>query len=469
MGRIGGIGSLSSGQLSALFRIRQIGAAIEQNTQRLSTLKRINSAKDDPAGLVSATLLRQELTAASAAVDGIGRANALLDTADAAASEILTQLQSARGLVLEAAGGTLSDAEIAGVQVEIDSILTSIGSLAQTSYGGRRLLDGSSGFRVTGTDSAEIVDVDVLNKTTASDVIVSINVTSQATQATDTYDNAVPLAEDTTLIVTGSRGSTTLTLSAGAGTADIADAFNSVSALTGVEAAADGSDVDLTSIDYGSEAVIQIEVTEGTFVTNEGNQSQGTDVEATVDGQSLTGEGTTLTLVTSELNAVIELDASATGALTAFTVSGEGLEFIVGATATSTARVGLPTLHAASLGGSAGRLNTLASGGTNSLTAGNFGRTLQILDDAIFDVTRSQAVIGGFQRSVLESSGNVLSRQIENVSAALSSVEDADIAFETAQLANNQLLQEAAYEALSISSLSNRGVLSLLTAVAARF
>src|SRR5690606_21736352 len=59
MGRIGGIGSLSSGQLSALFRIRQIGAAIEQNTQRLSTLKRINSAKDDPAGLISATLLRQ--------------------------------------------------------------------------------------------------------------------------------------------------------------------------------------------------------------------------------------------------------------------------------------------------------------------------------------------------------------------------------------------------------------------------
>lgn len=469
MSRIGSIGSLSSGQLSALSRIRKIGAAIEQNTQRLSTLKRINSAKDDPSGLISASVLRQELTAASTTYDGITRANAILSTADAAASEILTNLQTARGLALEAAGGTLSDAEIAANQVELDSILGSLSTLTQTAFGDRRLLDGTSGFRVRGADAGEVLDVDVLSKSTASDVSVSINVTQQAAQATDTYDNSVALAADTTLIVTGARGSATLTLSAGATTQEISDAFDAASYLTGIEATVNGTDVNFNSIEYGSDATIEIEVTEGTFVTDGGNSAAGTDVEATVDGQAVTGDGTTLSVVTSELAAIVELDPSASGALTSFTVSGEGLAFVVGASVTNTARVGLPNLHAASLGGATGNLHSLGNGGANSLTSGNATDALQILDDAIADVTRSQAVIGGFQRNVLDSSASVLSKQIENVSEALSSVEDADLAYETAQLANNQLLQQSAYEALRISSLNSDGVLSLLMSVAARF
>jgi flagellin len=58
------IGSIGSDQLRALRRISELSQAITQNTTRLSTLRRINSAKDDPAGLIRATLLETELTAA---------------------------------------------------------------------------------------------------------------------------------------------------------------------------------------------------------------------------------------------------------------------------------------------------------------------------------------------------------------------------------------------------------------------
>ena len=100
MSRISGISALSSGQISALNRLHELSNAIAQNTKRLTTLKRINSAKDDPSGLIQVSLLESELVSAESALEGITRANALLSTADSAASQMLAQLQEARGLAV---------------------------------------------------------------------------------------------------------------------------------------------------------------------------------------------------------------------------------------------------------------------------------------------------------------------------------------------------------------------------------
>lgn len=469
MSRIGGIGNLKSAQYSAIRRINELTAAIAQNTERLSTLKRINSARDDPSGLVHATTLRQEITAADETISGIARANAILSTADGAALQVLTDLQSARALALASADGTLSASQVAANQLQIDSLLQGIDNLSKTEFSGRRLLDGTSSFRTSGVDTSEILDVDVLSKQTADDVTVAIEVTQQATQATDTYDNSTPLAADATLIVDGVRGSATFTLSSGATTQDIVDAFNSATYLTGISATVNGTDVELTSADYGSNATIEIEATTGTFNTASGNSAQGTDAVATINGQQYTGDGTTFNVNTSQLALEIELDASANGTLSSFVVSGEGLEFLVGTSPSSTARIGMPRLNTSSLGGIAGKLSSIMSGGSNSLSGGNAAAAMRIIDDAIGDVTRSEAIIGSFQKYTLDSASNVLGKTVENLTSALSEIEDADVAVETALLSNNQLLQQTAFEALSISTSSNSNVLALLQSVAARF
>jgi flagellin len=110
-----------------------------------------------------------------------------LNTADAAAGEIVTLLQSARTLALDAASGTLSDVDVTANQVQIDTILSSINSLTQTSFAGKRLLDGNASVRTTSVDNTKIIDVDVLTKQSTSDVSVSIDLTTQATQGTSTY------------------------------------------------------------------------------------------------------------------------------------------------------------------------------------------------------------------------------------------------------------------------------------------
>ena len=161
--------------------------------------------------------------------------------------------------------------------------------------------------------------------------------------------------------------------------------------------------------------------------------------------------------------------STSTGALDSFTVSGEGLKFNIGTSPGSTARIGLPSLLTSSLGGDTGRLSSVGTGGTYSLTSGKSADALRIIDDAIGDATRAQAIVGGFQKFTLDSASRVLSATIENVSSALSAVQDTDLAVESAKLTNNQLLQRSAFEALSITSYRNQDILSLLKSTAARF
>ena len=469
MSSLDAIRSVSSSQLSAILRIQELSSAIAQNSLRLTTLKRINSAKDDPSGVIQAAILQQELAAAEQVSSGITRANALLSTADSAMEEVLTNLNQARTLVLQAAGGTLDAEEIAANQIQVDSILQAVDSLSRTQFAGQRLLDGTSSYRTTGADPTEVLDVDVLDKQTSDDITISINVTQQAAQASDSYTDGT-LASDTTLVVTGSNGTTTLSLSSGATTQDIADAFNEVTYLTGVTATRiDASQVDFASVGYGSAATIEIEATAGTFDTSGGGSAEGTDAIATINGQSVTGAGSTFYYYGNQVSLVIEAATSATGALDAFVVSGDGLRFVIGTSPSATASIGLPKLTTTSLGGVTGNLYSIRSGGANTLTGGNAVEALEIIDDAIDEVTRGRAIVGSFQTYTLDSADNVLSSTIENTSAALSAVEDADVALETALLANNQLMQQAAYQALSISAMQYDSVLTILQSLASRF
>jgi len=471
MTRIGSIGRLGTDQLRALNRIGQLGRAITQNKLRLSTLKRINSAKDDPSGLVSVSLLERELAATSAAAKSVTRASAILNTADSTAGEILTSLQSARTLIVEVADGTKTSAsDISANQIQIDTILRAIDTKSHTEFNGRRLLDGSSGFRTSGVDTTKISDVDIVQKQTADDVTVSINITTQALQAKNDYQGGT-LSAATTLTVTGPGGAATVSLNNGDDTQAIADAFNKLTYATGITATkVDASRVDFATVDYGTRASISITATQGTFALTTSGTVKGTDAVATINGQTVTGDGSVFNVNTSALSAVVKVDpTTGTGAISSFTVSGEGLNFVIGSSPGSTARVGLPSFSTAVLGGVTGKLSSVLSGGSNTLTGGKAAEALKIIDDAISEVTRGRAVIGGFQKYTLDSASRVLAKQSENLSLSLSAIQDTDVAVETAQLSNNLLLQQSAFQALSITTLQNQGVLNLLSSAASRF
>ena len=163
-------------------------AALEEALTRLSTGLRINTGKDDPAGLIASENLRSDITSIKKAISNTDRANQVIATADSALGQVSGLLNDIRGLVTEAANdGALSDEQIAANQLQIDSSLEALNRIAQTvTFQGRKLLDGSLDFLTSaGTNFGQLGDlqIDQANLGATGQVSVSIDVTAAATQA----------------------------------------------------------------------------------------------------------------------------------------------------------------------------------------------------------------------------------------------------------------------------------------------
>lgn len=454
--------SLAPQQLSAIFQLQQLGQTIANETLQLATQKRINSAADDPAGLVMVSNLQSSLSALAATSTGLAQATSLVGAAASAAGQIATQLTQAQTLAQAVAGGTLSTTQIAADQSQLDQILSSINSIAATTYNGTPLLDGSSGYQATGVNAAQIASVQVLNKQISGSVAVNVNVTTAATQATNSYTGGT-LGAPATVNVTGPQGTAAVSLSSGATTTAIAAAFNAVTYQTGVAATmVDSNTVNFNTTSYGSKATLAISATSGTFNTTTAGTTAGTDAVATINGQSVTGSGSTFTVNTDQTLLQIAVNPTVTGSLQSFQVTGNGLQFVLGENPANSVQLGIPALNTANLGGIAGALTSVGSSGANSLTSGNAATALNIINNALNLVNAAQASLGSFQKYTLGSASSVVTSTQQNLTTALNAIDGIDTATVSSELANNQLLQQTTATALQLFNSNQQNILSLL-------
>ena len=163
-------------------------ADLQTSLTRLSTGLRINSGKDDPAGLIASENLRRDITSLERALTNTERANQLIATADSALGQVSSLLNDIRGLVVEASNdGALSDEQIAANQLQIDSSLEAIDRIAQvTTFQGRKLLDGSLDFLTNNVQNlGELSDlkIDQANLGATGSISVEIDVTAAAAAA----------------------------------------------------------------------------------------------------------------------------------------------------------------------------------------------------------------------------------------------------------------------------------------------
>jgi len=465
MSRIGAVNNLSAISLQLLRGFSVATRGVDETTLRLSTLKKINSSADDPAGMMVASRLQTELDSVAAVSGNVVRAKSLISTADTAASDIVDKLAAARVIALEVAGGTLSASDKLAKQTELDDLLDGIDRAAKTEYDGKRLLDGTSGYSISGLNAAQFLDVDVVGKPSTSDVTVNVNVTTTALKGSKAYAGGA-LSADATLEITGSEGTATIELTSGATTQEITDAFNGVSHLTGVTATrVDATNITFSTTNYGSAATIAITPTTGSFTTT--GTGTGRDAIATVNGRSFTANGTAFSVATGQVSLQFDVAAAASGALTAFTVGGSGLEFQVSPNVSDTARIGLTNMTTSSLGGTTGKLSSIRSGQANAMDSDPL-TAIQIIDEALTDALTAQSRIGSFSKYTLDSAANLLDAQTEHLSAAHSEIMDVDVAEESARLTARKMQQESALQAMQIFQLRSDDVLTMLQSLALR-
>jgi flagellin len=276
------------------------------------------------------------------------------------------------------------------------------------------------------------------------------------------------LAQDAVFELAGKNGREVFSFQAGATITQIQTAVNALSDSTGVSAAINGTTLELTSTEYGSKSLVEValvsEAPGGTINAAIGNLTRqiGSDVVATINGIQATGDGNSLSLNTSTLDLGFDVQAAVTG-LSDFTITGGGALFQLGPNIVTNqqARLGIGSVSTARLGGASGRLYELRTGESKSL-ANNPNAAASIVDEVITHVVELRGRLGAFQRTTLQSNIGSLSDTLVNLTAAESSIRDADFAKESAALTRAQILVQSGTSVLAIANQNPQNVLSLL-------
>lgn len=463
--------------------------ALATSMQRLSTGSRINSAKDDAAGLQISNRLTSQINGLGVAVRNANDGISLAQTAEGALQQSTNLLQRMRDLSLQAANGSNSGTERKALQQEVTQLQSELTRIAETTtFGGRKLLDGSFGstsFQV-GANANETISVALQGASANS--IGSYQIKGGGSvfgvAQTGMTDNGSAIGN---LTITGGGETATATVAGDATAKDFAAAVNSTSSTTGVSAKArteaelsafalddgtgDGTYVSF-DIAVGSESVSISGATSLADVAEQVNAAAGkTGLTAILNGDKLrltneageniaisnfAGNGTTPalelagvdadgTVQGTAVDATAAAGAVATGTVTINSASG----YVISAATDLSEALGSGTA-------------TLASVGSIDIsTASGAQDALAVIDSALTTIDSQRADLGAVQNRFDNTIAN-LQNISENVSAARGRIQDTDFAAETANLSKNQILQQAGTAILAQAKQLPQAVLSLL-------
>jgi flagellin len=229
--------------LNAQRNLTKSGVGLATSMQRLSSGMRINSAKDDAAGMQIANRLTSQIKGLAVAQRNANDGISMAQTAEGAMQESTNILQRMRELALQSANGSNSPEDRAALQKEVSALQTELTRIADTtSFGSQKLLDGTFGtknFQV-GANANETISV-TLSSTKATDLGVTTGKTS--TNTGFVAANVGDAAEVITFAVTTAAGTNNVDVAVAAGTGinELIDLVNEQVGSAGVRAVSDGS------------------------------------------------------------------------------------------------------------------------------------------------------------------------------------------------------------------------------------
>lgn len=452
------------------------GNAMALSIQRLSSGLRINSAKDDAAGLAISERMTSQIRGMNQAVRNANDGISLSQVAEGAMQESTNILQRMRELSIQSANSTNNSSDRQSIQAEVTQLKAELDRVASnTEFNGQRILDGSfsgASFQV-GANSNQTISFSIGSvKSTAIGGIA--RATGNAVSAAAATDLTVAIGGGSATTINSSAGFTGSAngqdaTSAYAKAAALNDAgiagFSATASTTGTQTvgAIGGNASDTYSLSVNGVAVFTGENV-ATALSNSALRdaingvSNQTGVIASLNGGDLTlsaADGRNITVAESGTGFTAGTDGlSVTGGPFAAVLRGK-----ISVNAQSTINIGGTVatvgLNAAIAKDSAG-INTL-----DVSTAAGAQEAIMRIDSALNSVSSNRADMGALQNRFELTIGN-LQNVSDNLSAARSRIRDADYAEEMANLTKNQILQQAGTAMLAQANSMPQSVLSLL-------
>jgi flagellin len=489
--------------LNAQRNLNASQSSLSTALQRLSSGLRINSARDDAAGLSISQRLTSQINGLNQAVRNANDGISLAQTAEGALQESGNILQRIRQLAVQSANDSNSAADRKALQAEVSQLTSELNRIANTTtFNGKKVLDGSFAaqkFQV-GADANQTINV------TISDARATAlgNYGYDSTSDVATFGIEVATAAAAALAannfkaqavtINGSLGQAVIpaaTLVAGSTARTIASEVNNVTGSTGVTAAA-RTTATLGGVSAAGTFTFDLYGQNTTAVKISATVTSATDLTSIRDainaqtgltGITAEGTGASLSLVQAEGYNVGLADVLGTGTATLTLDGGEGAVATLGAaTTTDSSTVGGQVTFnsenaftlSSSVTGAAGGLfgsaaaadagvtGTLAAVGSVSIgSQAGANSAISVLDAALQKLSSIRADLGAVQNRFGSTISN-LETTSENLEAARSRVRDADFAAETAALTRGQILQQAGTAILAQANALPNGVLALL-------
>jgi flagellin len=391
--------------LNAQRNLSMSQSSLATSMERLSSGLRINSAKDDAAGLAISERMNTQIRGLTVASRNANDGISLAQTAEGSLGNIGDMLQRMRELAVQSGNATNSASDRKALQSEVGQLAQEIDRVAKTTtFNGTKILDGSFAGAVfqVGANSGDNISVGGLGDAKASELgsiqFATGSVTSIDASTITGYSTAIAAG---TLSI--DIGSTTISL-------DKIDAASSGSERLGQVAAA----INSKTADTGVTAFVTGKA-DGTF-----------DIEFRSEAMDLSATTPTATSV------ALQGFSAATGGFGAMTL------------AVDTTAADIKGVDSIDVSTQAGAWDALKK-----------------IDDAINTVDSSRATLGALQ-SRFENAISSIGSQSENLSASRGRIVDADFAAETANLSRAQILQQAGTAMVAQANQLPQSVLSLL-------
>ena len=466
-------------------------ASLSTSIARLSSGLRINSAKDDAAGLAISDRLNAQIRGLNQAVRNANDGISLAQTAEGALKASTDILQRVRELAVQSANATNSAGDRQALQAEVGQLVSELDRISQTTeFNGSKLLNGTFGtqqFQV-GANANQTITAATANLRTA--VYGNNQVKAGGADAVQAAWGANATLGGS-LTINGSLGSATITVADNSTAKANADLVNAQTAKTGVTATA-RTEVNVTfdtvgsyslslRSDNGTAQVVSFAVTAtgtadglGAAVAAINDQSSKTGVTA-----ALNAAGTAVVLTNASGNDISVSDTAVqnAGAVTINKIDGAGalgataVVLNADTTADDSTVVGYLTLDSdKSFSADVDTSNILAADASSTLnkvseldvtTFAKATDALKTVDSALAFISGERAKLGALQ-SRFETTISNLQVTSENLSASRSRIVDADFAMETANLSRAQILQQAGTAMVAQANQLPQGVLALL-------
>ena len=482
--------------IAAQNSLRTTGLNQSTAMERLSSGIRINSAKDDAAGLAISTRMTANIRGLAAAIRNANDGISLTQTAEGSLASISDNLQRIRELAVQSANSTNYSTDRAALNAEAAQLVSEIDRVASNStFNGIKLLDGSyqdQALQVgAGNEANDRISVSIASAKSSSLGVgggssYNTSITSAAVGATAMLSGGLSING---FVVGASNTDGVSSTGSDASGIAVAAAINAVSGQSAVVATVQKTQLAGTTVADGAQAalasgaVLINGVNIGAIEAAASPVARGAQMTAAINAKSgQTGVVATFSTTTGAVN-LSALDGRniAITATTGTTQTATGLTFTEGDGTTTITRstvklassnaagITIAGITAASLtasGLTAGYSASTATAGAgvstiDLSTAAGSQTALSTLDKAINSITDSRASMGAYQNRLTASVAN-LENSSMNLQASRSRILDTDYAKETTNLAKAQIVQQAATAMLAQANQSAQSVLALL-------